>query len=314
MKKDIEQVMGALVGVAVGDALGAPVERMSAEQIKATHGTVTQMLGGGWLNLKPGQVTDDTEMTICVTSGIVREAKENGKDSPMTKERLRDISAYIGCEFFTWLERNPLCGVTCRDVIIDAYNHWFNTDMHPYDAYELAAHNYHVKSGGKSGGNGSLMRTVYPALFYDDVNDACRVSLMQSRMTHYDPDAAMCCEAYTRMVYFALRHTIDATKKFVRMQRNVLVEKGFLPTEGNPDGYVKNSLRVMFDAILSTSTFTDAVLYAVNLGGDADTNAAIVGGLAGAMYGINGIPNDWYFALDDQLLVVLNEAAGYAVL
>ena len=150
--------------------------------------------------------------------------------------------------------------------------------------------------------------------FYDDVNDACRVSLMQSRMTHYDPDAAMCCEAYTRMVYFALRHTIDATKKFVRMQRNVLVEKGFLPTEGNPDGYVKNSLRVMFDAILSTNTFTDAVLYAVNLGGDADTNAAIVGGLAGAMYGINGIPNDWYFALDDQLLVVLNEAAGYAVL
>lgn len=311
--KDVEQVVGALIGVAVGDALGAPVERMSAEQIKATHGTVTSMLGGGWLNLKPGQITDDTEMTLCVASGIIREAKENGKDTPMTKERLRDIGAYIGCEFFTWIEKNPLCGVTCRDVIVDAYNYWFNTDMHPHDAYNLAAHRYHDKSGGKSGGNGSLMRTVYPGLFYDNVEDACHVAIMQSHLTHYDPDAALCCAIYTRTVYFALRHTIDATKRFIRLQRTTLLEQGFLPADGNPDGYVKNSLRVMFDAILKTNTFTDAVLYAVNLGGDADTNAAIVGGLAGAMYGINGIPNDWYFALDDNVLLLLNEAAGYAM-
>ena len=313
MNKDIEQVIGALIGVAVGDALGAPVERMSAEAIAATHGKVQSMLGGGWLKLAPGQITDDTEMTMCVANAIIEEAVENGKHAPMTKERLRELGRLIGFQFFDWLNDNLLCGVTCRDVIVHAYNGWFNTDKHPYDAYTEAAHKYHTRSGGKSGGNGSLMRTVYPGLFYEDVDTACQVARMQSQLTHYDPDAALCCEVYTRIVYFALRHTIDATKKFVRLQRNVLREKGFLPTEGNPDGYVKNSLRVMFDAILTTNTFTDAVEYAVNLGGDADTNGAIVGGLAGAMYGINGIPNDWYFALDNEVLDTLNELAAYAI-
>lgn len=313
LKKDIELVVGSLIGVAVGDALGAPVERMSAEAIAATHGKVTGMLGGGWLKLKPGEITDDTEMTLCVAEAITKDALDCGKDAPLDESRLRDIGARIGMLFFDWLEGNPLCGVTCKDVIVHAYNSWYNTDMHPYDAYVDAAQHYHVKTGGKSGGNGSLMRTVYPGLFYDNVEDACRVAMMQSRMTHYDPDAAVCCEVYTRMVYFALRHTINDTKKFVRLQRNMLLEKGFLPTEGKPDGYVKNSLRVMFDAILTTNTFTDAVLYAVNLGGDADTNAAIVGGLAGAIYGINGIPNDWYFALDSELLDELNALAANAV-
>jgi len=314
LKKDIEQVIGALIGVAVGDALGAPVERMSAEAIAATHGRVTQMLGGGWLKLKPGEITDDTEMTLCVAKAIMQEAQDNGKEAPMTKERLRDIGARLGMLFFDWLDGNPFCGVTCRDVIIYAYNNWFNTDTHPYDAYTDAAYKYHTRSGEKSGGNGSLMRTVYPGLFYDDMNTACSVAYMQSRLTHYDPEAALCCEVYTKMVYFALRHTIDATKRYIRLQRNVLVSKGFLPTEGKPDGYVKNSLRVLFDAILTTNTFTDAVLYAVNLGGDADTNGAIVGGLAGAMYGINSIPNDWYFALDEKVLEDLNEAAAHAVI
>lgn len=63
-------IRGAMFGVAVGDALGAPLEFMSAKSIKQQHGTVRDMIGGGWLNVLPGEVTDDTQMTLAVAHGI----------------------------------------------------------------------------------------------------------------------------------------------------------------------------------------------------------------------------------------------------
>ena len=63
------KIGGALFGVAVGDALGAPLEFMNAKEIQHKHGTVKEMIGGGWLNVKPGEVTDDTQMTIAAALG-----------------------------------------------------------------------------------------------------------------------------------------------------------------------------------------------------------------------------------------------------
>ena len=73
MKK---RIAGALFGVAVGDALGGPVEFMDQDQIAVRYGRLTDMIGGGWLNLKPGEVTDDTQMTLCVAEGIVEAPSE----------------------------------------------------------------------------------------------------------------------------------------------------------------------------------------------------------------------------------------------
>ena len=70
-EKQLDRIRGALYGVAVGDALGGPLEFMSDWQICNTYGRVTDMIGGGWLNLKPGEVTDDTQMTLCVARGIL---------------------------------------------------------------------------------------------------------------------------------------------------------------------------------------------------------------------------------------------------
>lgn len=64
------KIGGALFGVAVGDALGAPLEFMNAKEIQHKHGTVKEMIGGGWLNVKPGEVTDDTQMTIAAALGV----------------------------------------------------------------------------------------------------------------------------------------------------------------------------------------------------------------------------------------------------
>ena len=75
-EKIFDRIKGALVGVAIGDALGGPIEFMSAREIKEKHGRVTEMIGGGWLSLKPGEITDDTQMTMCVARGIA----ENPRD------------------------------------------------------------------------------------------------------------------------------------------------------------------------------------------------------------------------------------------
>ena len=80
-EKQLDRIRGALYGVAVGDALGGPLEFMSDWQICNTYGRVTDMIGGGWLNLKPGEVTDDTQMTLCVARGILDALEgDNGLD------------------------------------------------------------------------------------------------------------------------------------------------------------------------------------------------------------------------------------------
>ena len=97
-EKQLDRIRGALYGVAVGDALGGPLEFMSDRQICDAYGRVTDMIGGGWLNLKPGEVTDDTQMTLCVARGILDAleaavaARAAGEDEPFPRaERLAEI-------------------------------------------------------------------------------------------------------------------------------------------------------------------------------------------------------------------------------
>ena len=102
-----DSIRGAMFGVAVGDALGAPLEFMSAKSIQQQHGTVRDMIGGGWLNVLPGEVTDDTQMTLAVAHGIV--------DSP------RDPIEAIGRYFVKWYNSSPKdVGATCASSIRSA--------------------------------------------------------------------------------------------------------------------------------------------------------------------------------------------------
>ncbi|MDQ3023642.1 MAG: ADP-ribosylglycohydrolase family protein, partial [bacterium] len=90
----LDQFRGCLLGLACGDALGAPLEFLSAAEVAAKHGTVTEMLGGGWLNLRPGQVTDDTQMTLCVAESYI----ENGGFAPQD----------IADRFVEWYRTGPV--------------------------------------------------------------------------------------------------------------------------------------------------------------------------------------------------------------
>lgn len=287
-KQQINRMNGVLYGVAIGDALGAPLEFMSASAIKQRHGTVTEMIGGGWLDVAPGEVTDDTQMTLCVAEGIISNPQ--------------DPYVEIGRRFIEWYDTQPKdIGNTCAMSIMYA-QHLANGSTPSTEDWFNAAHETHIATGGKSAGNGTLMRTAYPAIFYRDISKAMRIANGISKMTHFDPLAATACRVYTEMLYWLIDEPdISIRRDYLttaaRDARYIYaIEPDYIP---NPSGFVADTFATALHCVLTTHNFEDALVKAVNLGGDADTIGAITGGLAGALYGFDAIPNRWIATLDD---------------
>ena len=297
MAKNKDKVMGALLGVAIGDALGAPLEFMTADQIRDTHGgPVRDMIGGGWLNVAPGEITDDTQMTLAVAEGIAANP--------------RDPIPEIGRRFIDWYDSGPKdIGNCCRAAIAYAkadgakdFRRWLD-----------AAQRVHEDTGGQTAGNGALMRTIYPALWYGP-GEATFIAGQIAMMTHIHDHSRSAVIAYTRAV-LDLIHSHDGAIEWGKEQinRNVkpvreLTSKATL----QPDGYAPNGLILAVDAINATNSFEAALIQAVNLGGDADTIGAITGGLAGALYGAEAIPTRWANKLDTGIAKQIGKLAKYA--
>ncbi len=289
------RIRGALYGVAVGDALGAPLEFVSKEFIWES---VTDMIGGGWLNVKPGEVTDDTQMTVAVARGIV--------ENPTNP-----IEA-IGRNFVEWMHSGPKdIGATCSSSIRKAM--YLANDMKSPTSsdWEQAAKYTHNAFGGMSDGNGSLMRTAYVGIYYTDEVSVRAKAAAISRMTHFSEVAAQDCQAYSFMIYEMINETSSVRRRLIiphilrvmqpcgdRYNVDELSGDGYVP---DPTGYVVNSFKVALHCVLTTHTFEDAVIKAVNQGGDADTIGAITGGLAGALYGFDHIPDRWVKVLESDV-------------
>lgn len=286
-------IRGAMFGVAVGDALGAPLEFMSAESIQQQYGTVREMIGGGWLNLRPGEITDDTQMTLAVAHGIV--------DSP------NDPIKAIGQYFVNWYNGRPKdVGATCASSIHNAICAARQKQKPTKADWSRAAKITHNLTSGRTAGNGSLMRTAYVGLYYSDEQEVRQRAYDISRMTHYDEDTAIDCASYcaalNKMFETAdfnarIEAIIGCTEREGRYLYDVLSSPFFQP---NPTGYVVNSFAAALHCIYTTRSFEEAVIKAVNLGGDADTIGAITGGLAGAIYGYEAIPNRWISCLSSD--------------
>lgn len=280
-----DKIRGALYGVAVGDALGGPLEFMSAEGIEKTHGRVTEMIGGGWLNLTPGEVTDDTQMTLDVARGIVENPEE-------------PVPA-IGRNFIEWAKNGPKdIGATCSLAIQYAIN---NKATSTRDWLECSAMT-NRSLGGKSAGNGALMRTIYPALYYANPIQMERAMHDIARMTHFSQASVDICLDYCD----AVRDMMFGKNPLASI-RTTYYEPGKAPT-----GYVVDTWSNAIECIINTETFEDAIVEAVNRGGDADTVGAITGGLAGAYYGFENIPERWVIRLDLKLQQELDKLAEIA--
>ena len=291
MRLSMDVARGALYGVAVADALGATLEFMSAAEIARRYGTLRDIVGGGWLALRPGQVTDDTEMTLAVAEGIAEQP-----DAPVEA---------VGRRFIEWLDTQPRdVGRTCAVALNYARRRGWA------DAARFA----HDNLGGRSAGNGSLMRSAYPGLWYADRAQALRVAVELSRMTHYDPLASEACELYTAAIWDMARGGVPARQALKAAFGGTRYQAALAgQARLDPTGFVVDTLNCALDAVACTSSLEDAIVRAVNLGGDADTVGAVAGGLAGAMYGYDSIPTRWREALDVRIRTRLDAAVERAV-
>jgi ADP-ribosyl-[dinitrogen reductase] hydrolase len=300
MKDLRNRIAGALYGVAIGDALGAPLEFMSRDEIARKHGRVTEMIGGGWLGVEPGEITDDTQMTLAVAEGII----ENPKNP---------IQA-IGKRFIEWARSGPkdiggTCSMSIRWAAFLGQNNepdeekWFEASKYTSEA-----------NGGRSGGNGALMRTVYPGLYYKELLMAVETAGAIAQMTHWDKKSTEACNLYTEMIHLITESI--SREEALQIIRDVLKDSEYsLKTKKqlNPTGYVVDSFNCALHSIAATGTFEEAIIEAANLGGDADTIAAITGGLAGAIYGYNEIPERWIRTLDPKIREQLDRLVDAAV-
>lgn len=266
-----ERALGAYLGFAVGDALGASVEFMTRGEIREKHGLHRKMIGGGWLHLAPGQVTDDTEMSLCLGRSLVR---RGGLD-------LDDLCG----EFAAWLKSGPVdVGNTCRRGIRRYMTHG-STD------------------GGYcegDAGNGAAMRNLPVAVATLGRPDLLESwSLGQCHVTHHHPLSDDATLALGRMTQALLAgHGMKAA----RDEANALAARHrcfrFETFRGQSTAYVVDTVQTVLHFYFLTDSFRNCLIEVVNQGGDADTTGAVAGMLAGATYGVRGIPAAWAGRLD----------------
>ncbi|BFT69173.1 ADP-ribosylglycohydrolase family protein [Paenibacillus sp. P36] len=259
------KIKGGLYGVAVGDALGGTTEFMSSREIQKKYGYLTDIVGGGVWDLTPGEVTDDTMMTLCVAEGILIDPHEPKQA--------------IGEKFLEWYRSDPKdIGNIIRRSLSNYQGNWF-------EAAFLADLDL-----GQSAGNGSLMRCLPVGLIYPNLSDIERVSRLQSKMTHYDERCNQACEIYNRIVW----RLLQGEKLTEAIQREIMNTEYEDILNGTPDcepsGFVVHTFRHVLHLLLTSHSFSDVVERAANLGGDSDTIGAIAGGLAGVHFGYEGIP------------------------
>jgi ADP-ribosyl-[dinitrogen reductase] hydrolase len=260
---------GSLVGLAIGDALGAPLEG-SAQRVP----WVTEMLPGGRHFRKKGTVTDDTLQAMAVAESLVACRGFNQKD--------------LISRLFSGYEKRP---------------EWYGPTSSAFFALvrsgtvpHQAAWRVHKQQHG-SRSNGSVMRGFPVGIFYPYplVND---VSLACSRLTHFDPVAAWCSAWLNTMVSDMCRG-VTRSEAF-RHARRTCTSPEVHTILGNYTEYKPEaSLDAVFcshaalSCFMNARTFETAVLSAINLGGDTDTAGACCGALAGAYWGLEAIPERW---------------------
>jgi ADP-ribosyl-[dinitrogen reductase] hydrolase len=297
-----DRFRGTLLGLAVGEALGAPAEFLTAEQIVERHGVITEMIGGGVYDVAPGEITDATEMMLCVAGSLA----DNGAFEP------EDIME----RFAAWLDSQPHhVSLTVRAALISyrSGTHW---DVASRRAFEIL--------GGPTAGNGSLIRCAPVGLLYwEDAATRHEISLRESTLTHFDRLAGWSCAAFNDLVSAALHGGLledlpaitrtfdDEDKRVAGVLHETLAAEA---EEIVSSSFVLDTLQTALWTVLHGADFEHAATIAVNLGNDATAAGAVTGALAGAVYGESGIPARWLESLTvrDEVTAVADRLATLA--
>lgn len=282
----LDRYRGCLIGVAVGDAVGTAVEFRKP----GTFTPIKDMIGGGPFKLKAGQWTDDTSMALCLAASLTETKTFDPSDQ---------MKRFVRWHKEGYLSSNGKCfdiGITTASALRN-----FEKTGNPFSGSEDI----------RSAGNGSIMRLApVPMFFGKDAGQAIEKSGESSRTTH---GAKTCIDA-CRYLAGLIVGLLDGEPKDKVLsdlycpiegcwEENPLhseieeVARGSFKHKQPPEivgkGYVVKTLEAALWAFYRSSTFEDGCLKVVNLGDDADTTAAVYGQIAGAYYGINGIPPRW---------------------
>ncbi len=301
MEDFLKVAKAVMLGHAVGDALGVPVEFQQRWRLK--ENPVTDMTGGGTHRMPVGTWSDDTSMALCTLDSFV-----GGRLS--LKKIMENFGRWLYNGEFTATGTTFDVGGTCGNAIYRYIKEKKSTSRCGLD-------------DEFSNGNGSLMR-IHPFVLYliaNHYNIYSPVKLRDigkvSALTHAHPRSKLACQIYAIILeeliknpdkssvekamgniqslpFGALKGEYNELKHFSRLLGGI---ENLSEDDIASDGYVINSLEAAVWCLLVTNSYEECVLKAVNLGGDTDTTAAIAGGLAGALYGYEAIPKRWLNAL-----------------
>lgn len=270
----VARATAAFLGLALGDALGATTEFMTPAEIKAKYKIHRKLIGGGWLGIKPGHVTDDTEMSLALSRAVIQKGGWNLQQ--------------IADNFVIWMRGKPIdIGSTVRKGIrMYMNNGTLEVPLNEWDA-----------------GNGAAMRMAPVALAtLGDEQLLQRCTLEQARITHHHALSDAGCLCIGKMVQAAI---LGADRFALHAIARELTEEyptfRFNNYKGYASGYIVDTLQTVFHYIFSTSSFEECLTGVVNQGGDADTTGAIAGMIAGALYGQEQLPRVWLKKLDRKV-------------
>lgn len=272
-----DRALGALLGLAVGDAIGTTLEFRTRD----SYPRLTDMVGGGPFGLKPGQWTDDTAMALALADSLAACGGLNEQDL------LDRFSQW-------WRTGSYSCTGHCFDI--------GTTTAQALRRWELNGADHCGSTDPLSAGNGSLMRLAPVAIrFWNDRPALRDAAARQSRTTHAAPEAVDACILYAEMLADAIsgrpRSEVLSPRAGDWAGQIAVINGGSWRSKKretvNASGYVAHSLEAALWAVGRSPAYDRAVLYAANLGQDADTTAAIAGQLAGALKGASAIPAPW---------------------
>jgi ADP-ribosyl-[dinitrogen reductase] hydrolase len=299
---------GALMGLAVGDALGTTNEfaHLSAPAFPTkAAGPLRDIVGGGPFRVQAGQVTDDTHMAICLADSLVERGGFDAADVAARYVEWTHAAFDVGAQTSAAL-RAIASGV----------------------AVDRAGRQIWLDRGRNAAGNGSLMRTAPIGVLVDDVELRRRVSMDDSAITHFDPRCQIACAAFNAAIAAGVRggtaqmmmdaasaEVAEAARLLAARQpelaqeiaaaQSALTDDLELARAANPElygpelhllkqqGFVRVAFRLAFWELMHAYSFEEALIDVVNRGGDADTNGAITGALLGALWGEDAIPGAW---------------------
>jgi len=286
---DSDRARGGLLGLACGDALGRPIEFKSASAISAEHGRLTEMIGHGTWNQPAGTITDDTAQALCIARSLV---EQQGFDPEDVAER-----------FVEWYDSGPFDIGMMTTKALRELKHGTAWDKAGREVWERSPE-------GQNAGNGSVMRCAPLSIPYaNDWEQLVTVSWQSSQITHADPRCEYGCAILNLTIAGLLTDAetplqdaldyVDENAPDELMAALAPIAQRDSPDTLETSGYVVHSLQTALHDGLNATSAEEAIVTAVNRGGDTDTIGAIAGAVAGARFGESELPSRWLSAIDE---------------